>query len=269
MGKSSLRHYARPRVLAFVALTATLPVNAAAQDRAQQPAFQDIRRLPLSSAEEARRKADEAERQHAAEAEARQRAEDERQRLAAAAEAKRKADEAERQRAAEAEARKRAEDERQRLAAAAEAKRKADEAERQRAAEAEAHRRAEEERRRLATAADASRAVASTTTTSAAGGRPSSAWDGTYALHVRAACNEPFQSVMMRVAGRTVTFEHLLQSVPYGWRGSIDEAGNVDIAVAGGNGFVGSGSLAQNRIELSYPQCGRSPIVMQVRMRTN
>lgn len=110
----------------------------------------------VAEAADAKRKADEAEKQRLAdEAEAARKAEDEKQRLAAEAEAKRKADEAEaeRKRLAEAEA------EKQRLAAEAEAKRQADEAEaeRKRLAEEEAARKAEAEKQRLAAEAETKR----------------------------------------------------------------------------------------------------------------
>ncbi len=141
------------RLCALVAAMAVLgPVVDAAAEKAAPPVFVDERRLPPSDAE-ARQRAEE-ERKRGAEAEARQKAEAE-QRAKSEAEASQKAEE-QRRRAAETEAREKAEAER-RQAAEAEARAKA-EAERRQAAEAEerakseavAREKADAERRRAA-----------------------------------------------------------------------------------------------------------------------
>jgi hypothetical protein len=89
--------------------------------------------------------------------------------------------------------------------------------------------------------------------------------DGTYSTHVPAACGEPFQSVMLTIATGVVTFEHVLQGVPYGWRGTIDKDGNIRAAVGGSQTVRAEGRFDQKSIDLFYPQCGTAPIAMRIR----
>lgn len=202
------------------------------QERSTTPAFQDSRRLPQTPTAASAQQLE-------SDAESRRRAESLKQQQAAA-------EDAERQRTAEAEARQRAEEERQRLAAATEAKRKADDA--------------------LRTQTQATPVAAAL---SRGGASNASGLDGTYSTHVRSACGEPFQAVILRIAGGAISFEHVFQSVPYGWRGNIDADGNIKLSVGSGTAFLGTGRFSDQRIELNYPQCGRTPIIMQVRWRTN
>lgn len=89
--------------------------------------------------------------------------------------------------------------------------------------------------------------------------------DGTYAAHARAACGEPFQSVLIKVESGRVSFEHVFQGTSYGWAGTVDETGKVLVMTGS---LSGAGSFSDKRIELGYPNCAAAPIVLQVRWRT-
>jgi hypothetical protein len=90
--------------------------------------------------------------------------------------------------------------------------------------------------------------------------------DGTYLTHARPACGEPFQSVLVKIAGGKIVFEHVFRNIVYGWSGSFDDTGKIAVGVGP---LSGSGNFGEQRIELNYPQCAPSAIVLQVRWRTN
>jgi hypothetical protein len=89
--------------------------------------------------------------------------------------------------------------------------------------------------------------------------------DGTYSTHVLASCGEVFQSVMVKIERGTISFEHLLKGVPYGWRGKIDTRGAITAAVEGTTGHRASGNFEEKTIDLTYPQCGATPMTMRIR----
>lgn len=89
--------------------------------------------------------------------------------------------------------------------------------------------------------------------------------DGTYVTHARAACGEPFQSVLIKVEAGRVSFEHVFKGMSYGWAGTVDATGKI-LVTAGS--LSGAGSFSDKRIELRYPPCAAAPIVLQMRWRT-
>jgi hypothetical protein len=89
--------------------------------------------------------------------------------------------------------------------------------------------------------------------------------DGTYSTHVLAGCGEAFQSVLVKIERGNISFEHLLKGVPYGWRGKIDTSGAITAAVEGATGYRAVGSFEEKSIDLTYPQCGATPMTMRIR----
>jgi hypothetical protein len=89
--------------------------------------------------------------------------------------------------------------------------------------------------------------------------------DGTYSSHVLAGCGEGFQSVLVTIERGTISFEHVVKGVPYGWRGVIDGNGLISAAVAGSSGHRAVGRFDEKSIDLTYPQCGPSPLAMRIR----
>jgi hypothetical protein len=89
--------------------------------------------------------------------------------------------------------------------------------------------------------------------------------DGTYSTHVMAGCGEAFQSVLVKIERGAISFEHLVKGVPYGWRGMIDASGAITATVEGTTGYRAVGSFEDKSIDLTYPQCGATPMTMRVR----
>ena len=215
---------------------------------------------------EAEARAQAEERAQKAEAEARARVEDlTRQKTAAEVQAQKAADEARTQT-----------EERDRVAAqvnerirkAEERARKAEDQANARAAELTRQKAAADDALRKASVATAIRTVTPPVATPPAADAPFALVDGTYLTYVRAACGEPFQSAFVKVERNKLTFQHTFRGVQYGWVGTIAADGNIIASVVGSNDNKATGNFAGQRIEIAYPQCGREPIVMQIRWRT-